>query len=137
MVSVSQFTTHLEARNGVVKIALRGELDVATVPILRDHLLQVDSDGAGGIMLDLRDLTFLDSSGLQALLKARDHAERHGHRLFLIGVSSSMRRLFEITRTEFLLDDQAAVGVLARFTGGQPRTVDPTTDLSDDTDADA
>jgi len=46
-----------------------------------------------------------------------------------------MRRVFEITRTEFLLDDHAVVDVLARFTGGRDRSVDPTDDGGADADA--
>jgi anti-anti-sigma factor len=79
------FTARTESRNGVASIALSGELDVATVPILEDHLALLKGDGVVAIMLDLRDVTFLDCSALRAFLAARERATTNGHRLTLVG----------------------------------------------------
>ena len=57
------------------------------------------------IMLDLRELTFLDCSTLHAFLAARHRANTNGHRLVLVGASSHARLLFSLTETEFLLDE--------------------------------
>lgn len=115
------FTTRIESRNGVARVSLVGDLDVATVPVLEAELARVEGDGVGGVMLDLRDLAFIDSSGLQAVLLARSRAEGNGHRLILIGARATARRLFELTGTEFLLDEQEAVSLLDQFTGGTRR----------------
>lgn len=121
MGSEPQFTAQINSRNGVASIALRGELDIATVPDLESHLAPFEGNGVSAIMLDLRELTFIDSTGLHALLRARDRAKTDGHRLILVGARPSARRLFELTGTEFLLDDQDAVGVLNRFVGSETR----------------
>ena len=84
-------------------------------------------------MLDLRDLTFLDCSGLHACLTARKHAE--ANQLILVGASARTRRLFEPTGTEFLLDDREAAGLLARFTGEVTRRADRTATMNADADA--
>jgi anti-sigma B factor antagonist len=119
-----QFTTRIESRNGVARIALEGELDMVTVPVLSDHLARFEADGVVGIMLDLRGLTFVDCSGLRIFLAARDRSKASGHRFILIGVSPAGRRLFELTRTQFLLDEQEAVSLLDRFTqSGADRAV--------------
>jgi anti-sigma B factor antagonist len=115
------FAARIEPRNGVTRLALSGELDIATVPVLEDHLAHFEGDGVAAIMLDLREVTFLGCSALFAFLVARGRAETNGHRLILIGASQLVRRLFEVTDTRFLLDDQEAVSVLDRFTGGQGR----------------
>ena len=86
-------------------------------------------------MLDLRDLTSLDCSGLHACLTAREHAVANQDRLILVGTSARTRRLFELTRTEFQLDDREAVGVLARFTGVTTRRADRTETMNADADA--
>lgn len=130
-----QFTTSIESRNGVARVALSGELDLATVPMLRGHLAHLEREDVVAIVLDLRDLTFLDCSGLHAFLIAREHAVANEHRLILVGTSARTRRLFELTGTEFLLDDREAVGVLARFTGELTRQADRTETMNADADA--
>src|SRR5919197_2925709 len=59
-----------DRRNGVTRVALEGELDLATVPVLEEHLAAIEHDGMRALVLDLRDLTFVDSSGLHAFLNA-------------------------------------------------------------------
>jgi anti-sigma B factor antagonist len=117
MGSGPQFTLETRSRNGVACVALHGELDIETAPRLDGCLTPFEGDGVSAIVLDLRDLTFLDCSGLHALLRARDHATTNQHRLVLVGASASARRLFEITRTEYLLDDQGMADALSRFVG--------------------
>ena len=98
-----------------------GEPDMASVPTLREHLMQVEGAGPGVILADLRDLNFIDSSGLGALLEANKRSELNGHRFFTVGASPAARRLFQITGSEHLLDDRDAVRFLDRFTRGQER----------------
>lgn len=121
MGSEQQFTAQINSRNGVASIALRGELDMATVPDLEGHLAPFESNGVSAIMLDMRELTFIDSVALQSLVRARERAETNGQRLILVGARPSARRLIEITCTEYLLDDQDAAGVLSQFVGSMTR----------------
>lgn len=67
-------------------------------------------------MLDLRELTFVDSSGLHALVGAYNRSELNGHRILLVGASRSLRRLCEMTGTEFLFDPKGTAHLLDRFT---------------------
>ena len=119
MGSELQFTAQINSRNGVANIALRGELDMATAPDLEVHLASFEDNGVTAIMLDLRELTFMDTTVLHALVQARDRATRNGRRLILVGARPSVRRLFELAGTESLLDDHDAVGVLNQFVGSQ------------------
>ena len=82
-----QFSSRIETRNGVASIALSGELDVTTAPILEEHLEQFEGAGVSAILIDLRELTFLDRSAMQAFLAARGRANENGHRLILVGAS--------------------------------------------------
>ena len=115
------FSTRIDARNGVASIALIGELDLAGVPLLNDKLTALEQDGTKAIVIDLRDLRFIDSSGLHALVAAHKRSEMNGHRLMLIGANPFTRRLCEITGTEFLLDAQGTAELLGRFTGDGSR----------------
>lgn len=118
MASEPAFTAQIELRNAVARVALRGELDRATAPLLEESLAPLESNGFTSIMIDLRDLKFIDSSGLRALLAASQRAETNGHRLLLVGATPGARRLFELTGTQFLIDGQAT-GVIHRFAGSR------------------
>jgi anti-anti-sigma factor len=80
-----------------------------------------ESNGVSAIMLDLRELTFIDSVALHSLVRARQRAKANGQRLILVGARPTARRLFELTCTEYLLDDRETAGVLNRFVGSETR----------------
>lgn len=111
------FTTRTEWRNRVANVALVGEFDLAGVPTLEKDLAPVESNGVRAILLDLRELTFLDGSAVHALVAAKRRAKANGHQLVVVGADPSSRRLFELTRTQFLLDERDALDVLEQFMG--------------------
>jgi anti-anti-sigma factor len=60
-------------------VVVAGEIDLATSPALRDVLLDVEQCPGPVVVVDLRGVTFLDSSGLNALVSARNAlVARHG-----------------------------------------------------------
>jgi anti-anti-sigma factor len=81
---------------GWVRVA--GALDIATAPelarTLREPALQTHL-----VVLDLRDLAFLDCSGVHAIVAASIHARRSGHRLVLLHGSPRINRMFTLTGT--------------------------------------
>ena len=70
MPGVGQFTVTVDERDGVTVIRTAGELDVFSVGSLREALDEVviDSVGTTNLVVDLTGLTFMDSSGLGALV---------------------------------------------------------------------
>lgn len=109
------FTTRIDERNGVTRLALCGELDLAAAPTLVEELTALEREGVRAIMLDLRELTFIDSSGLHAIVQAYRRSQLNRHQLLLVGANPHARRLFELTGTEFLLDAKGTSRVLGRF----------------------
>ena len=99
------FEVRSQEQDGVATLALSGELDMATAPILSEDLASFEGNSVSTIVLDLRDLRFIDSTGLHALVEARSRAVSIGDRLLLSGASPAARRLMELTGTLFLLDD--------------------------------
>jgi anti-sigma B factor antagonist len=83
----------------VLRITLAGELDLASAakvePVLRDG----DGDGAQRL-LDLRELTFMDSSGLQLILAAHAAARRGGAKLEIVPGPPAVQRVFQICGVE-------------------------------------
>src|SRR3954454_6447304 len=76
-----------------------GEVDLATAGQLETSLMRALDDGARDLVVNLRDVTFMDSSGLTALLRAADNARwRFGH-LFLTPPTAQAARLLELTQS--------------------------------------
>jgi anti-sigma B factor antagonist len=117
MGSEHRLSVRTEARNGIAHICLDGEIDVSTVPVLESHLAPFESDGVGAIMLDLRDLVFTDSTGMHAFLAAKNRVTVTGRRLILVGATPVVRRVFDLTGNQGLLDDGDAAALLGRFCG--------------------
>jgi len=75
-----------------------------TVDRLSPWLKWAEQDGKPEIVLDLEDMTFFDPTGLRAFIQAWDRAGKNGHRLLFVGVTGTVRRPFEVTGTESMLD---------------------------------
>ncbi|RKT09453.1 anti-anti-sigma factor [Streptomyces sp. 1114.5] len=89
---------------GAVRIVtVAGELDHDTADGLREALARPAVDGLERILIDLRDLRFCDSTGLNLLLRARLAAETAGLRLELAGLRPAVARLFAITGADSVL----------------------------------
>ena len=105
------------AADGAVVLVLEGELDLAAAPLLRARVDEV-TDASGGLVLDLRRATFIDSAVLKELLRARSEVAAHDARLVLVGVPPPIRRLLDLTRTSELFDDAPDVeSALRRLSG--------------------
>ncbi|SDT82850.1 anti-anti-sigma factor [Streptomyces sp. TLI_053] len=91
-------------RTGTVRIvSLRGELDHDSVDGLRSALGGLPEDGLARILVDLAELSFCDSTGLNILLRARQDAEAAGVRLEITGPRPAVVRLFAVTGADTVL----------------------------------
>jgi anti-sigma B factor antagonist len=98
------FEVRIDDGEGVKIVRLSGELDMATAPALQEALHSAQHSSAPHIIVDLRGLTFLDSTGLGVMVAA-DLAGRDGHRKvsFVRGIPN-VHRVFQITRVDERLD---------------------------------
>lgn len=80
-------------------IALSGELDLASAPDLERELQAGEATSPGQITIDLTELGFMDSTGLQSLLRARERAAESGYALSLRRGPHQVQRVFELTKT--------------------------------------
>lgn len=99
-------------------IRLSGELNAVTSPALRERILTMLEEGAHAVLVDLTAVTFIDSSGLGALVGGLKSAKLHGSRLALFGLQEQARQVFQITQAESLFDiaasEEAALALLQR-----------------------
>ena len=83
--------------DGVQRIVLTGELDVSTVPEFNKRMSELRHQGFHSIVLDLSGITFMDSTGLSAILVAEMHARMRGQRFRLV-------ELFRLTGVDNFLE---------------------------------
>jgi anti-anti-sigma factor len=95
-----QMQCHVSALNGGHLVSVAGEIDMATAPRFAEALVQF---ATGSVTVDLSSVTFIDASGVRALIAAQRHIERRQGRLVVRGVNPFTRRLFEMTDLDPLL----------------------------------
>lgn len=94
----------LESQEGdCLRLLLTGELDIASAPLLEDHLSRV-RDPAVALRLDLSKLDFIDSGGLHALIRAMEDASANGWRLQIDrDVAPQAMRVFELVALDRII----------------------------------
>jgi anti-sigma B factor antagonist len=88
----------LESRtsDGAATIVVRGEIDMATAPQLRERMMEVVDAGVTSISVDCRGLEFLDSSGIGVLIAVRKRLGDDGV-LTLEAPPAHVRKVLELT----------------------------------------
>jgi anti-sigma B factor antagonist len=97
--------THVSRTGTTVTVALTGELDVATAAALRARLLTLAASepAPAHVVLDLRDLAFVDASGISVLLAAQRSLAARGATLVLRRPSRPVRRVLALLDLERVL----------------------------------
>lgn len=90
--------------SGVTVIEFEGDVDVTVAPDLRDLLAGLVETAGARVLLDLNGVAFIDSSGVGILVTAHRKAAEAGAFFALGGPSATVSRVFELTRTNRLLE---------------------------------
>jgi len=101
--TIPSFDLRIVRNGSCTRIAPCGELDIATTPELEQALADATADAATEIVLDLRELTFMDSSGLRALAQANTRAGESGVDLSIWRGPRQIERVLEISGLGSLL----------------------------------
>ena len=112
---VQLYPSPSSAASAPAKVVVRvcGDLDAETVPELRDTLTElIDRQGVVSLVVDLQGLTFIDSSGIYALVQALKHAQLRGADLTLTGVSAGAHKVLDICGLTGVFDANDARHVL-------------------------
>jgi anti-anti-sigma factor len=96
------------ADGGEHTLALTGEVDMVAVPEVEEAVRRLCVEGTTRIVLDLREVTFIDSTGLRAMLTADGLCRQYRCELSLIPGSAQVQGLFELTGVADLLPFQSA-----------------------------
>jgi anti-anti-sigma factor len=93
---VPPFIVEPQRQDETIRLVVRGELDMETGPRLREELERARAAQAAVVILDLREVTFFDSTGLQIVLDAEVHARENGGRLVVLPGDGEPRRVLEL-----------------------------------------
>ncbi|GAA1557398.1 hypothetical protein GCM10009827_092920 [Dactylosporangium maewongense] len=86
-------------------VSIAGDVDLSTAGDLDREVLAAVDSGAATVVVDLAEVTFIDSAGINTLLKARRHAGEQGRQLRIANAAGVVRDVLEMT------------GVLAHLSG--------------------
>lgn len=100
---IEPFTCNVTPERDHVVVAPRGDLDMATVGLVEQELRRLRGSGFDKIVLDLRALTFMDSSGLHLVTRWANDASQDGFVFELEPGPPIVQRLFELTAMTDLL----------------------------------
>lgn len=101
---MSNLQVEVTEEGPAVSVALIGELDISETNSVRETLADVERRHPPLIVLDLRRLSFLDSSGLRVILEADLRARQDGRRVSVVRGPESVHRVFAISLLDKRLD---------------------------------
>ena len=99
------FSISISDRHGRAVVVIRGELDLATAPDL-EAALQERLDAGQDVVVDLRELDFMDSTGLRVLVAAHTRVEGTEQRFLIVRPrpGAPIERILAIAGVERVLD---------------------------------
>src|SRR5689334_20929260 len=90
------FKVERQQSNGTVRVVIRGELDMETGPRAEEELRRAEDGRPPVLVLDLREVTFFDSTGLQLVLDADVRAREEGRTFVVLPGDGEPRRVLEL-----------------------------------------
>jgi anti-sigma B factor antagonist len=93
----SHFRLEVRSAGRATIIGMSGELDLASSPALQEELDRVAASDSEMLIIDLRGLDFMDSTGLSVLVRAHQRAEEQGRRLAMVRGPQQVQRLLSLT----------------------------------------
>jgi len=107
--STQALTLRVVTREGVARLVLEGELDMASAPVL-ESAVDGALEAARDLELDLAGVVFMDSTGLRTLLGIRQRLDGSGRGLRLVAVPPPVLRVLDVTRTARLFELDPVAG---------------------------
>jgi anti-anti-sigma factor len=93
---VVPFALERQLSSGIARVVVRGELDLSTGPRVEEEVRQLETEAPEVLILDLREVTFFDSTGLQLVLDADVRAREEGRAFIVAPGDGEPRRILEL-----------------------------------------
>jgi anti-sigma B factor antagonist len=99
-----RFAVKTELAGQAILVDVKGDVDLATAPDFEDELTRAIGDNLGaGLVVDLSNISFIDSTGLNALVHAFERQRLAGSSLALVSDDSRVAMMLEVTRLDRVL----------------------------------
>lgn len=99
----TDFSVEVRGERGATVVVVSGELDLQTSPQLEERLGDAIRADAEVVVLDLRQVEFMDSTGLRVLITTHQQALEAGKRFGLVPGPEQIERVLRLTRVDELL----------------------------------
>lgn len=106
--------------DGVALVAAAGEIDLETAPVVQTVLLAALAPETPDVVIDLTQVTMLDSTGLAALVSCWHRAEEFGGTVQVVGASANVRAVFELTKLDQLVTQHPSVSAAVEAITNRP-----------------
>jgi anti-anti-sigma factor len=99
----NEYEIEVERGAGQALVRVSGEFDLAATEAVENALLSVEDEANGAIVLDLRGVTFLDSTGLRTITSADHRAREAGRELRIVRGPEQVQKLLYVTGMDKIL----------------------------------
>jgi anti-sigma B factor antagonist len=104
IVGLLYFSLNTVADPPQLRVVVTGELDVLSVSGLRGAVARGSADGCSSVVIDLEGVTFIDCTGLSALLACQQEVAASGGTFSVAALSAAVSRVVELTGTSGRFD---------------------------------
>lgn len=101
---MTEFSLEVIEVSGSTRLVLRGELDAASAPAANRALLELLDSGSSRVIIDLRELDFMDSVGVKFLIDGRDAASQRGVAIALAYEEGVVKRVLTVSGVATLFE---------------------------------
>jgi len=94
-----------ESRGDILIARVSGELDIRTVPYFKEKILdKTESSGINNLLLNLKDVSFIDSSGLGAILGRYRYLKKKEGKVLLVSLKPQVKKIFNMAGMLKIMD---------------------------------
>jgi len=95
-----ELEVNVKEQNGDMLVTVKGDVDLYTSPRVRSALVKALTKTSGGVGIDLREVTYMDSSGVATLVEALRAAGQKKLDFFLVSPSKPVMKVLELSRLD-------------------------------------
>jgi anti-anti-sigma factor len=107
---------HIEKVEDVERVGIQGDLDFHTITEVRSELAKLADRQPAKVLIDLKNVSYVDSSGLAAFIELFQKMKRYGGKMILSNLTPGVKKIFDVSRLDMILkiakDEQEAKALL-------------------------
>ena len=95
---MQDFSVEIKKMDDCISVVLRGELDAYHSIEFKEKMLETVKSDREWILIDMRELSYIDSAGLGALVSLLKHSSESSKELRIFGLRGNVKKIFELTK---------------------------------------